>query len=143
MFDKVEGDIERIAKEFIAAAAERLVEETPGPSLQYEYTEYIATGRLRAGWVFGEAVPASVSRVEGGPYDEDGIGTIRELRVAIFATKLQRISFVWNEVGYAYYVHYGLENHEHIGPRPWIYDTAKMGQELLAIAQARAGGGRA
>ncbi len=62
MFEGVTGDVERIGKEFIAIAGERLVLNTPGPGLQYALTEYIATGRLRAGWSFGSNPPDSVSQ---------------------------------------------------------------------------------
>lgn len=139
MFGRVTGHYEEIAREFIAAAAEMLVQTTPGPNLQYPLTEYIAVGRLRAGWHFGTQAPTTVSKVDGGPYDEEGIRTIANLRLAIFVTPIQRISFLWNDVGYGYYVHYGLENHEHIGPRPWVYDVSKLGEELLEIAMERAG----
>lgn len=140
MFDRAEGDLTRIGEEFIAAAAEMLVTTTPGPNLQDPETEYIATGRLRAGWQFGMNPPGSVSRQTGGPYDEEGIGTIRQLRLAIFVTGLQRVSFLWNEVAYGYYVHQGLGNHyERIGPRPWVRDVSKLGEELLDIAMARQG----
>lgn len=140
MFSRASGDIERIAMEFIAAAGEMLIASTPGPGLQYDQTEYIATGRLRAGWVFGLNPPGTVSQDEGGPYDDRGIRTMARLRAQIFASGAQRISFLWNDVAYAYYVHYGLENHEHIGPRPWVYDVSKLGEELLDIAMERAGG---
>lgn len=142
MFSRATGDLERIAMEFINAAAEMLVETTPGPGLQYEETEYIATGRLRAGWSFGLNPPATVSKEEGGPFDDRGIRTKAMLRAAIFSNGPQRISFLWNDVGYAYYVHYGLGNHAHIGPRPWIYDVSKLGEELLDIAMKKAGAGR-
>lgn len=141
MFDGVTDQYERIGQEFIAAAAEALVETTPGPDLQYALTEYIASGRLRAGWHFGTSAPLAVTQVEGGPYDTSrgGAQTAGRLRMQIFKSSLQRITFLWNEVGYGYYVHYGLENHEHIGPRPWVYDVSKLGEELLAIAMERAG----
>lgn len=138
MFDQVEGDFERVGQEFIVAATEMLVETTPGPGLQYEDTEYIATGRLRAGWTFGTNPPGSVSQDEGGPYDDRGIRTVARIRAQVFSTPLQTVTFVWNDVAYAYYVHYGLGNHSHIGPRPWVYDTSKHGQEFLAIAVERA-----
>lgn len=138
MFSGVVGDLEQIAMEFIAAAGEMLVEMTPGPGLQYPQTLYIATGRLRGGWQFGLMAPSSVSRDDGGPYEDRGNATKDRLRAQIFTTGAQRISFLWNEVAYAYYVHYGLENHEHIGPRPWVYDVSKMGDELLELAQQRA-----
>lgn len=139
MFDKVEDDFFRIGEEFIAAAAEKLVMTTPGPNLQDDATEYIATGRLRAGWHFGLQAPSSVSREEGGPYDEEGIGTISQLRRAIFSTGAQRISFLWNDVAYGYYVHQGEGNHLRIGPRPWVRDVSLLGQELLEIAMERKG----
>ena len=142
MFDRVTGDYERIGQEFIAAAMEMLVETTPGPDLQYPLTEYIATGRLRAGWYFSTTTPPlTVQDTQGGPYDttRGGAATKARLRAQIFTNGLQRITFLWNDVGYGYYVHYGLENHEHIGPRPWVYDVSKLGEELLEIAIERAG----
>lgn len=141
MFAKVTSQYEEIGQEFIAAAMEVLVETTPGPDLQAAQTEYIATGRLRAGWHFGTQAPLTVTGVDGGPYDTSrgGAQTIGRLRAQIFETRLQRITFLWNEVGYGYYVHYGLENHVEIGPRPWVYDAHKEGEEFLAIAMARAG----
>lgn len=142
MFDQVTEDFERIGQEFVNAAAEMLVETTPGPDLQYALTEYIATGRLRAGWYFStNTPPLTVQDIDGGPYDTSrgGSQTKARLRAQIFTNGLQRVAFLWNDVGYAYYVHYGLENHEHIGPRPWVYDVSKLGEELLAIAMERAG----
>lgn len=141
MFAGVTGDLERIGMEFVAAAAEQLIDTTPGPGLQDAQTEYIATGRLRGGWQFGLIPPGSVSRDTGGPYEDRGNATKARLRQAIFTTGLQRIVFLWNDVGYAYYVHQGLGNHERIGPRPWIYDVSKLGDELLAVARQRAGAG--
>lgn len=141
MFDGVVGDLERIGQEFVNAAAEQLVETTPGPDLQYELTEYIATGRLRAGWHFGTTTPpATATRDEGGPYDisRSGGATKARLRQQIFSNGLQKIVFLWNEVAYALYVHDGQGNHQHIGPRPWVYDASKLGQEFLAIARERA-----
>lgn len=141
MFDRVTDQYEDIAREFIAAAMEELVRTTPGPDLQAAQTEYIATGRLRAGWHYGSQAPLTVGEVTGGPYDtsREGSATAGRLRIQIFETPLQRISFLWNEVGYGYYVHYGLENHVEIGPRPWVYDAHKQGEEFLAIAMNRAG----
>lgn len=142
MFDQVTADYESIAMEFVNAASEHLIETTPGPDLQYPLTEYIATGRLRAGWHVSTSIPPlTVQDVDGGPYDTSrgGSQTKARMRVQIFQNGLQRIVFLWNEIGYGYYVHYGLENHEHIGPRPWVYDTSKLGQEMLAIAMERAG----
>lgn len=139
MFSLANGDLERIAMEFIAAAGDMLVDMTPGPGLQFPQTLYIATGRLRAGWQFGLMAPATVSRDDGGPYEDRGNATKARLRAQIFTNGAQRISFLWNEVAYAYYVAYGLGNHEHIGPRPWVYDVSKMGDELLEIAMQQAG----
>ena len=139
MFEGVTGDVERIGKEFIAIAGERLVLNTPGPGLQYALTEYIATGRLRAGWSFGSNPPDSVSQFEGGPYDDRGIRTSARIRAEIFSIPLQPESFIWNDVAYAVDVHYGRGAHEHIGARPWVYDISLEGNDMLAEAVERVG----
>lgn len=140
MFDRADAYLENIGHEFIMAAAERLIRTTPGPGLQDDQTEYIATGRLRGGWTFGLNPPSSVSRDTGGPYEDRGTALLANIRLQVFATPLQDISFLWNEVAYAYYVHEGLGNHIKIGKRPWIASVGDQGYDLLVIARSRAKG---
>lgn len=141
MFAEVKDQYEEIGKLFIVVALEELVQNTPGPDLQYAGTDYIATGRLRAGWNYSENPPLTTGETFGGPYDTSRGGQLTITRVSgdILSAALPREVALWNEVGYGYYVHYGLENHTHIGPRPWVYDASKLGQEFLAVAMERAG----
>ncbi|MBU0801403.1 MAG: hypothetical protein KKA05_10450 [Alphaproteobacteria bacterium] len=138
MFDQVTEQVEEIGKVWQIKVMARLVIETPGPGLQYDLTEYIATGRLRAGWRYSANAPPpkTVSRQKGGPYDIDGQSTRSRISVEVLALPLASIGWVWNDVGYGYYVHEGLGNHEHIGPRKWVDLVALRGEVLLAEARA-------
>ena len=114
MFGEAEERILDITEIYVDNVVEDVVKNTAGPGNQYPETEYIATGRLRAGWQGGENPPSTVSRTIGGPFDEDGDATVS----AVMATfKLEGKWSIWNEVGYSYYVFHGLGNHAHIGPR--------------------------
>lgn len=114
MFNRAEEDVKDVAEIFVDNCVEDLVKNTPGPGLQYDLTEYIAVGRLRGGWRGGDNPPSSVSRLDGGPLDEDGDATV----AAVMATfTFDGRWSVWNEVAYLYYVAHGLGNHDHIGPR--------------------------
>lgn len=136
MFDRAKGDNEEIVKVWMLKVATRLVLTTPGPGLQWPTTEYIATGRLRAGWNYGFSAPETVGSHGDGGEDLDGKSTIATMGAEISARGFQAVTFMWNAVGYGLYVHEGIGNHAHIGPRPWVLLTALDGQALLDQARA-------
>jgi hypothetical protein len=138
MFDKAERQVQNIAREWIVEMAQDLSYNTPGPGLQYDKTLYIATGRLRGGWNYAtHPAPATVGRFEGGPYDETGDETVAAIRRAVYALDLPPSPTLWNDVAYGFDVHYGQGNHEHIGPRPWVYDASKRSQQNFEAARRR------
>jgi len=141
MFDRAEARLENIAKTWMVYVVEDLLESTYGPGNQYDQTQYIATGRLRAGWQYGMAAPATASRMTGGPYDETGEETAARIATQIRQAPLPATAVVYNEVGYAILIHYGLEGHEHIGPRPWVDEVAKRSQDHFERAKADVGRG--
>ena len=123
------------ATQFVEEVVTDLVDSTPGPGLQYEQTEYIASGRLRGGYQAGESAPARASRFTGGPYEDRGDETVARLMVS-FKPLPAKIS-IWNEVAYAYWVYHGLQNLAHIGPRPWIDDVALRAPQHFAVAKSK------
>jgi hypothetical protein len=119
MFVRVEGQINEIVEKWKSKVVEHLVIATPGPGNQWPTTAYIATGRLRAGWNFGVDPPAmtplmGISGAEDG--DDRAGATISKVGLQVSASGLLPVTYYWNEVGYALYVHEGLGNHAKIGP---------------------------
>lgn len=109
----------QIVQTFIVLMAEDLVFTTPGPGLQIADTLYIATGRLRAGWVWTiEQPPNSASNFHDGPYDADGFATVGAIESEVMGAPLQSTSYLWNSVGYGWLVHEGRGRHTE--PRPWV-----------------------
>ncbi|AKU43435.1 hypothetical protein CPT_Sansa31 [Caulobacter phage Sansa] len=138
MFDRADRFIYTVAREWIIECVQDLAYNTPGPGLQYDQTQYIATGRLRGGWNYATfPPPATASRFDGGPYDETGDETVARVRAAVYALDLPASPSLWNDVAYGFDVHFGLGNHEHIGPRPWVDEVAKRAQSNFNRARSR------
>jgi hypothetical protein len=122
-----------VVREWTFSIATRLVKQTPGPQEadtagQYPLTEYVATGRLRAGWDAGPHAPAFVPLM-GVHHLEDprGDATVANMKGKIVESlKFEPVLCLWNWVGYGWWVHEGLERHEHIGRRPWVEITAEL-----------------
>lgn len=136
MFARARAQITDTSKQFVEDVLVDLVASTPGPGLQYPETEYIASGRLRGGYVAGESAPSRASRWTGGPYEDRGDATVARLMLS-FSVKLPKKIAVWNEVAYGYWVFHGLQNHAHIGPRPWIDDVVQRAPMHFKVAQAK------
>lgn len=146
MFVRVEAQIDQIVEVWKAKVAEYLVITTPGPGNQYYTTEYIATGRLRAGYSYSLDAPSGVTLMgisgrEDG--DDRASATIARLKGEIQVEGLVAISYLWNDVGYGVYVHEGIGNHVHIGPRPFVQETALIADELYEEARAEVMSGHA
>lgn len=139
MINKAEEQIEEIIKVWQLKVATRLVLETPGPGNQWPRTEYIATGRLRAGWNFSVQDPPSGVPLMGLTGEEDGdqyaSRTVAKIGIALSSAALGPVAYLWNEVGYGVYVHEGLGGHLHIGPRPWVQWVALEADDLLDDAR--------
>ncbi len=116
-FAQLEARLNDAGRRFIGDLAARLVETTPGPGLQVAGTEYIATGRLRAGWRWGED-HGEATNWSDGPYTEDGGEIIAEIRASVAGAPVPAISYLWNNVAYAVLVHDGRGRHKE--PRPWV-----------------------
>lgn len=143
MFDAAEENVEEIVKVWRLKIIARLVLDTPGPGNQYEHTEYIAVGRLRAGWQFGFEAPSSTPLMGStGQEDITGAATMGRLGLEMGAAGIVPTSYIWNDVGYGWYVHEGLENHAHIGPRKWVYKVADLAGDLLNEARLEVGAPR-
>lgn len=145
MLDEAFDDIERVVGIWQGKIVDYLVianDGTPGPGNQYEATEYIATGRLRAGWQFttgsppGNVPKMGVTGAEDG--DQYAASTRGRLKAEMHAAGIQAISFLYNEVGYGYWVHEGIETHAHIGRRPFAAITAARSGALFREAMAEA-----
>jgi hypothetical protein len=140
MFDKADKQIDQTVKIWRLKIITRLILNTPGPGNQYSGTDYIAVGRLRAGWQFGFEAPASTPLMgDTGEEDITGATTVSRLAVEMGASGIVASSYVWNSVGYGWYVHEGLESHSHIGPRKWVYEVADVSDVLLDEARKEAG----
>lgn len=145
MINGAKDDIHEIVKVWQLKVMTRLVIETPGPGNQYYLTEYIATGRLRGGWNFGAEAPPGVPLmgITGREDGEDRAqSTISRVGLEITGAGLLPTSFLWNEVGYGAYVHEGIGNHAHIGPRPWVQWVALEADDLLDQARREVMEGR-
>lgn len=142
MFADAERQLVEICITYVVKIAWPLIDTTPGPNLQYPYdTEYIATGRLRAGWKLSLSPLSQATQWEGGPYTEHGDDTLAliegelgPLRVLPLAS-LPRSLYLVNVVAYGYIVHWGLGRHS--TARPWVENVAND-VPRTAMAEARA-----
>jgi hypothetical protein len=128
MFNDAMDEIEGIVLRWKFGVVDELVIDTPGPGNQYDATEYIATGRLRAGYQWSTGSPPATVPALGRTGAEDGdqyaAATRLRLKAAMKASGAFSSGALYNEVGYGLYVHEGLENHAHIGARPFAQKTA-------------------
>lgn len=139
MFGEADRYLEDACKEFVIECARDMNHNAPGPGNQYSGTGYYAVGRLRGSLNFSTGPgPASVSRYAGGPLDETGDESVARIRAEIYGSKLTANPSLWYDVAYAFDAHEGQGHHTHIGPRPWVYDVSKRGQENFEVARARA-----
>lgn len=138
MFAEAEARLDRAGRLFIEKVAEQAIVTTPGPGLQLPETEYVATGQLRGGWKWGLAAPEVASVWEGGPTSESGAEPLAQIRAAVEAEPLPRMSYLWTDVAYGYLVHEGRGRHPY--PRPWValVATPSSLQALAAEAIAEA-----
>lgn len=143
MFDAAEKQVDQAVKVWRLRVFNLLLLNTPGPGNQWPGTDYIATGRLRAGWRFGLNPPSSVPLSGSGDtdYSEKGAATAARLMAEVGVHGREPVTYVWNEVGYGWYVHEGLEGHEHIGPRPWVQETAEAAPALFDSVRREVTGG--
>lgn len=115
-FDKFDAQMNAIARIWIGKLAWALISTTPGPNLQTADTEYIATGRLRAGWRWTVEI-GEATNWKDGPYTEDGLDTLADIQATVAAAPLVPMSYLWTDVGYGALVHDGKGRHK--WPRPW------------------------
>lgn len=140
-FALLEKQLATIGQQFIGDLAEHLVVDTPGPGLQTPGTEYVATGRLRAGWRWGAAQGEATNWTDG-PYTDDGGDVVDAIRSEVKASAVLPVSYLWNDVGYAVLVHDGLGRHK--APRPWrdlvVIEASAIaeGSIITAMAENRA-----
>lgn len=119
MFDLAVEQVEEIGVRYVLHFAAELIDTTPGPNLQYPHdTEYIATGRLRAGWSYDTTAITVASRWEGGPYTEHGEDTLAAIEAGLRSGPLPSVLFLQNDVAYGHIVHEGLGRHTI--DRPWV-----------------------
>lgn len=147
MFDTAEHQLVNICLVFVQRMAWPLIDNTPGPNLQYpEDTEYIATGRLRAGWKVSLRALGNVDQWDGGPYTEHGDDTLAAIEGQLAEYRgaklsgLPKVLFLVNGVAYGYIVHWGLGRHTIA--RPWVDNVATDAQADAAkgaIAQVMRG----
>lgn len=138
-FEIAQRQFREIVMAFFGLVAEDLVFTTPGPGLQIE-TDYVATGRLRAGWRWTvEAPPDQASNFTDGPYDPSGYTTVSEIEAAVNASVMVPTSYLWNDVGYGSLVHDGRGRHKE--PRPWVDLVAQRAPSHLEEARAKVMGG--
>lgn len=114
MFERFNQDVATVTRNWIMSISYEMVFMTRGPGNQRpEDTEYMATGRLRAGYSATlNPGPGSASRWDGGPYDDtdDGSETSQRLNgeIATLTATMPLELNIWNDVAYGYLVHEGL-----------------------------------
>jgi hypothetical protein len=133
MFDKAIGQQEEIARRYVMKLATLVVKSTPGPNLQLPWTEYIATGRLRAGWSYDLERVSVAHKWESGPYSDTGDEALAEIRAAVFGGPLPAVAYLNNDVAYGIIVHDGLGRMP--VDRPWVGDTAGEAERLADEAR--------
>ena len=136
MFAVFRDQIDDITKVYQLKVASAVIRATYGPGNQWHGTPYEATGRLRAGWRWGDEPPPPRAGIsEGGPFDPDGSATSASISLRILQAEWRPAVWLWNNVGYAWLVHEGKGGHSHIGPRPWVEIIAANGQDYLRAAR--------
>lgn len=145
MFNRVRAQTHEIVKTWQVKVATRVILDTPGPGNQLPETEYIATGRLRAGWHYSPEPPPPMvpAKPLGAPedYDDRATATRARLGAEIRAAAGLPIAYLWNSVGYATIVHEGWGRHPY--PRPWVQLIAEtdLAHQYLIQAQFEVLGG--
>ena len=139
MFAEFVADIDSVARRWMNEVSYEMVFQTRGPGFQLpEDTEYVATGRLRAGYrVTIEQGPSDASRWSDGPYDDtdDGSETAQRLKdeIASLTDTIPSELNIWTDVAYGYLVHEGLG---HLIPSPWMdYVTAQAPGIMLRVQE--------
>lgn len=135
MFAQVNEQIEAIGKEYVLRMSWSVIETTPGPNLQLPETEYIATGRLRAGFTISTAQVETASRWEGGPYTEHGDDTLAAIESYLAEGPLPPFLYLNNDVAYGYIVWHGIGRMP--VARPWTAVAASPTNQEVAATEAR------
>lgn len=142
MFAKVETQTRAIAQRWMMKCSAKLVLMTMGPENQWPTTEYIALGRLRAGYTWGLSAPAvtPINRLRAETdWTGDGAPTRAKLDAELRALGLHAEMFLYNVVGYGWYPHYGEgRGHKDFGPRPYVLDFASAPYAQAFVAEAAA-----
>lgn len=144
MFREARAKLRDLGRWFIVEIADFAVERTPGFGNQYDGTNYIPTGRLRGGWdhtrrPIGQTSKGyDVDRHEDGPFSDYGAETVARITQQVFADRGGGISYLENDVAYAWDIVSGSGNHAHIGHRNFPEDAATATAQVAAYRRALA-----